>query len=107
MLSLQKVKFPSPGWPVQPLAFVGENALNRILAALMPPPGMVTKFGSSVPTSFPSYLLKVHDPSERVLHKEERRLDQGQDFLPMMVASLSLYWSRLVPWVLVSGKRGI
>lgn len=64
MLSLQKVKFPSLGWPVQPLAFVGENALNRILAALMPPPGTATKFGSSVPTSFPSYLLNLHDPNE-------------------------------------------
>lgn len=35
-----------------------------LLAALMPPPGTATKFGSSVPTSFPTHLLKVHDPSE-------------------------------------------
>lgn len=43
----------------------------------------------------------------KVLHKEKWRLDQEQDFHPMMVESLSVYWSPLATWVLVNGKRGI
>lgn len=40
---------------------------NKVLAPLSPPP------------------LYSFLPQVRVLHKEEWRLDQGQDFLPMMV----------------------
>lgn len=44
------------------------------------------------PPAYRGFMTQV-----RIFHKEEWRLDQEQDFLPMMVDSLAVYWSSLAP----------